>query len=325
MKLSIIIPVYNCENYLNKCLESIVSEIVDEDNIEILVIDDGSTDNSSLIYNKYKKYIKIYKNENHGVSYTRNYGIKMAVGNYIMFVDSDDYLEKGWFTNIKEELNNQNDIVFFNDLLNKADLNKAELIKHALGFYRKQNIYISSPCGRIFKKDILIRNNIFFIENIINGEDMLFNIECIIKANRIKYAGNSFYCYRINTGSATHNFNKKIFTSDILFHRNLEKILNYSDLDDEHKKNLTNFCKKNAIMVLANRVSFIDKYSEAKKEFNNLLNPVYKEVIEKLNLLNMRDLIIHLIYKGHFYLVYKILRLKNKLKKEEREEYIIKI
>ena len=86
-KLSIIIPAYNAENYIEKCLNS----IEDKDSIEIIVINDGSTDKTMEILNKYKN-IKIINNTNHGVSYSRNSGLKVASGKYIMFVDSDDYL-----------------------------------------------------------------------------------------------------------------------------------------------------------------------------------------------------------------------------------------
>ena len=83
--LSIIIPAYNCEKYICQCLESIISY----KNIEIIVINDGSTDNTKELLEKYTK-IKFYNNENYGVSYTRNFGIKEATGKYIMFIDSDD-------------------------------------------------------------------------------------------------------------------------------------------------------------------------------------------------------------------------------------------
>ena len=105
--ISIIIPVYNAKEYIKECAKSIVNEITEQ--MEVIFIDDGSTDNSEDIYNKYKniKDVKIIKQRNHGVSYTRNKGIDEAAGKYIMFVDADDYLKKGWskilLSNIEEE------------------------------------------------------------------------------------------------------------------------------------------------------------------------------------------------------------------------------
>ena len=107
IKLSIIIPVYNGERYLKACLESIYK---DYENIafkfETLIIDDGSKDNSSIIYNEFvNKYsnIKCFCNSNHGVSYTRNYGISKSIGKYLLFVDCDDLLIDKWHEQLRLE------------------------------------------------------------------------------------------------------------------------------------------------------------------------------------------------------------------------------
>ena len=119
MKLSIIVPIYNKEKYIKECLESIIKGIElnnygylkKEDNIEIILINDGSTDKSKTEYEKYIKTlkletkkivdIKIYENKNNGVSYTRNFGIEKAQNEYIFYVDADDKLEENWFKIIK--------------------------------------------------------------------------------------------------------------------------------------------------------------------------------------------------------------------------------
>ena len=89
--ISIIVPIYNSEKYLNKCIDSLINQT--EKNIEIILVNDGSTDNSEEIIKEYKdKRIKYYKNKNQGIGKTRNFGIEQATGSYIMFVDSDDYI-----------------------------------------------------------------------------------------------------------------------------------------------------------------------------------------------------------------------------------------
>ena len=93
--VSIIIPIYNSEKYLNACLESICNQTYKK--LDIILVDDGSTDASAIICEKFKRQdqrIRVFNNSNHGVSYSRNYGLKKAYGNYIIFVDSDDICQK---------------------------------------------------------------------------------------------------------------------------------------------------------------------------------------------------------------------------------------
>ena len=95
MKLSIVIPVYNAERYIEECLASILPEM--NEGMELLLIDDGSTDSSYQLIQKYKsENIRVFHHENQGVSYTRNVGIMEARGDYIQFVDADDRLSQGW-------------------------------------------------------------------------------------------------------------------------------------------------------------------------------------------------------------------------------------
>ena len=100
--ISIIIPIYNAEKYINKCLDSILKQTKKE--LEIILINDGSTDNTEKIIKTYQdKRIKYFKNDNHGIGYSRNFGINQSTSKYIMFLDSDDYLE----TTACEELFNK--------------------------------------------------------------------------------------------------------------------------------------------------------------------------------------------------------------------------
>ena len=99
--ISIIVPVYNVEKYLKKCIDSILNQTYS--NIEILLIDDGSTDNSGIICDNFKKRdsrIKVVHKKNSGVSSTRNYGLDLATGKYISFVDSDDFVECDFIENL---------------------------------------------------------------------------------------------------------------------------------------------------------------------------------------------------------------------------------
>ena len=111
MKLSIVIPIYNAEKYIEECLASILPEMDDE--IELLLIDDGSTDSSYNVIQRYEKSnIRILHHENHGVSYTRNRGIAEAAGTYIMFVDADDRLSPGWSKVVLKECARKADVIY---------------------------------------------------------------------------------------------------------------------------------------------------------------------------------------------------------------------
>ena len=111
-KFSIIVPVYNVEKYIEKCLESILNQTYD--NFEIIVINDGSTDNSKKILDNYKtnKKIKIINQDNQGLSIARNNGLGAASGDYILFIDSDDYIEEELLSTLNKNINNEDLIRF---------------------------------------------------------------------------------------------------------------------------------------------------------------------------------------------------------------------
>ena len=121
MDLSIIIPVFNGEKFIKKSIYSIVNQIKENNNIEIIVVDDGSTDETKKICESLNiKNLKVINTQNKGVSVARNIGINSAQGNYIMFVDADDYLDDCWYNVLEKYINNtEYDIVFFGNNLNE--------------------------------------------------------------------------------------------------------------------------------------------------------------------------------------------------------------
>ena len=272
-ELSIIIPAYNVEKYIRKCLDSVINI----PNTEIIVINDGSTDNTLDIIKEYND-IKIINNANHGVSYSRNYGIKESSGKYIMFVDSDDYID---FDINKYNLNDFNyDIVYFNrDLINIT--NKEDLYDYICGL---KTPVIAGPYCKLIKADFVKENKIFFNENIINGEDMLFNIKCINKAKTFKIVNNSIYRYRQVIGSVTKTFNKKIIRSDLNFHGLLKEYLDESNLSNDNKNKIILYSILNGIMTLIDRMSYIDNYKDFKKNLEFLDKEPYSE-LKKINVL----------------------------------------
>ncbi len=173
-KLSVIIPVYNGEKTLKRCIESVLKQ-KDED-IEIIIINDGSTDASDKIVQEYKeknpKIISYYQKKNTGVADTRNYGIKKAKGKYILFLDADDYLDIHLYGLVKQYMEKDIDLIKFK--LQRED-EKGNIIETVNGpvFENKTgeegfeelyatDVLLDSPCVYVMKKDIFIKNKLEF-------------------------------------------------------------------------------------------------------------------------------------------------------------------
>ena len=118
-KISVIVPVYNTERYLSKCLDSILNQTYDD--IEVIVVNDGSTDNSELIIkeyvNKFPNKLKYYKKENGGLSDARNYGVEKAIGDYLCFVDSDDYIDTKLFEMVTPQMDKQIELIKYKAII----------------------------------------------------------------------------------------------------------------------------------------------------------------------------------------------------------------
>lgn len=322
MNLSIIIPTYNSAKYLKNCLDSIINNINKNTPIEIIIVNDGSTDNTKEIINSYNdQKIKVYNNKNHGVSYSRNYAMKKAIGKYIMFVDSDDILNNDWYSIVSEQLTKEYDIVFFSQNLTIKD--KPELINLIIGKNTKASI--SGPCSKIYKKEFLQKNNLEFNTSIINGEDMLFNLASLLKANTTNIISKSFYKYRIASGSSTKKFNEKIFNSDKLFHEQLSTILkNNKDLNNMQKSEIKDYCLQKAIFMLATRISYIQKYKDARKYFKYIEDYLYYNTLIRLIKQKTKitqKIILKALINKKYYIVYYIYKLHNKIKYRKSKEY----
>lgn len=217
IKLSIIIPFYNPGNLLNTCLASILDE--SPASTEIILVDDGSTQEYEVPKNK---IIKLIKNKrNMGVSHSRNLGIVGAKGDYIMFVDADDMMKKGWSETVRNAENGE-DIIYFSK--NNLTKNKYTITKQILGL-NGDSICLAGPFSKLFKRNFIKQNGIKFKEDLVNGEDMLFNIEALLASNEIKTVNRGIYLYRNNYSSSTKSFNKRILLSDMSFSNYLEALL----------------------------------------------------------------------------------------------------
>lgn len=212
-KISVIIPVYNVEKYLEQCLDSVINQTLED--IEIVCIDDKSPDGSSLILKEYAqkdKRIKIIENEeNKGTGCSRNIAISQAKGDYIMLLDADDWFEKDACEKAYNQINkNDDDIVFFN-YTDTYEYNKSPKKRNYTNKMYKQygnnsvtfsqvdknlNFLGSYHWSAIYKKEFLIRNNVKYTDSI-NCEDIPFRIKAIVNADKISVMEDCLYNYRI--------------------------------------------------------------------------------------------------------------------------------
>lgn len=230
MKLSVIIPVYNTEKYLDRCVSSVVNQTLKE--IEIILIDDESPDNCPQKcedWSKKDKRIKVVHKKNGGLGFARNTGIEMANGEYVTFLDSDDYVSpEAYELAYKEAKAHQLEICYFQhcrfndngDIISKAALNEKEYFKgseRVNQFFldmvgpkpceKKDIKYSMSSCMGIFKLSLLKDNGVRFLsEKTVASEDLLFHMDLLPHVKAIGCLPNEFYYYYLNPKSLTTSY-----------------------------------------------------------------------------------------------------------------------
>ena len=271
MKVSIIIPLYNAESTIEKCINSILKQSYKD--IEIIIINDGSSDKSLDVVKKISKKDKrlvVIDKENEGVAKTRNLGIKKATGNYIMFVDNDDYIEKNYieqFINSVED----NDIVIGG--YKRIDENGKELLRFELKNTVWSKYMIITPWSKLYKKEFIIKNKIEFLDYKI-GEDVYFNLTAYSKTNRIKIINTTDYIWFYNSKSVSNTIHKGLNKSvDNVYL--LNKIL--SKIDNKNDKYLYYYIERYIVWYLlysgknSNKKEFVEEFKRLyswKKENN---------------------------------------------------------
>lgn len=220
-KVSVIIPVFNVEDYLAECLDSVINQTFQD--IEIICIDDASTDASRSILNEYSNKdprITIYQNKmNLGQAATRNIGIEKAIGDYILFVDADDYIDEGLLSVATENMEYVNIVCF--DYIKKDEIwngfdshnfCRESGIHVAHRFFIdtvNENSIIYSPWSKLYRRDFLTRENIRFIDGLLY-EDIVFHFHCMMKAQKICCITNKLYIYRVrNNSTMTKRLDRK--------------------------------------------------------------------------------------------------------------------
>ena len=274
-KVSIIVPVYGVEKYIDKCLDSLVKQSLKE--IEVIVVNDGTKDNSQKIIDKYvKKYpdkIKSYIKENGGQGSARNYGLKKATGEYIGYVDSDDFVEKDMYKKLynKAKENNYDIVVCGNYNVSEDYQNKN--IDTFINNYNTdlENIFFGKMAvwNKIYKRDILIKNKLEFKEKVWY-EDLAFTLKAIMNSNTFAFIDEPLYDYLIREGSTMNNSNVQ---------RNLEILDAFNDILSyiQHNKKEEYFSKIEFLAIDHIYISAIVRVLKAEGD-----DKVKRETINKL-------------------------------------------
>lgn len=215
IKLSIIVPVYNVAEYLERCLNSLINQTLNE--IEIICVNDGSTDNSLCILEKFAgldKRIKIINQKNKGLSGARNTGIKLVQGEYFGFLDSDDWVDLDYFEKLYKRAKNCDADISLGDFIRKGKfkhkirlkLNKEEFVGDNEKFYGSQFYHFPCVWNKIYKTSKF--NDLRFIEGIY-FEDGPYTIQALHRANKVVTCCNTYLYYFVNPNSIVKTLNKK--------------------------------------------------------------------------------------------------------------------
>ncbi len=212
--VTIIIPVYNAERYLSECCKSVLNQSYKH--IELILIDDGSTDDSKFIcdiFAKQDQRVRVFHQNNSGVSAARNVGLKNSQGEYILFVDADDELTDDSIKS-RVELIQSNDIgISSYKVINDDNVVIRKMPKSSMKFWRKNEAILNlfSDCeigyqgylwNKIYKNSIIKNNRIFFKKGIAYNEDQLFNLQYLLRCKKIVISNKCVYLYKENNKSA---------------------------------------------------------------------------------------------------------------------------
>lgn len=309
--ISVIIPVYNAESTIEKCISSIINQT--KQVYEIVIVNDGSTDNSDqIINNMLKTYekIKYYSKENTGVADTRNYGINKATGDYILFVDADDYIEENLIETVSEYINQGIELIKFKlkrvdnsgNVIEKVDGPTFSCITGEEAFNQMyyQDLLLDSPCVYVIKKELFTKNSFAFKGKY--HEDFGLIPLILATSKTVVSLPNYFYTYIQGENSITRNedYNKTIEKMQcVLFqYDNMLETIEHLKLSEETKKNIKLYYT-NAITIKLNELK--------QKEKNQFIKEIKKrKMYQNIKTTNIKQKIKRILLKYNINLYLKI-------------------
>lgn len=290
MKISVIIPVYNAEKYIENCLRSVLLQNFDD--FEIITVIDGATDSSEekikSLQLEFPNKIKIIKQEQKGPGSARNVGIEAAAGEYLLFFDSDDYVHPELLNRVYETAEStKSDLVIYDieqvdeegHLINR--LNAAGDGTAIVNFQdRSALLTLSSMCNKLCKRDLFLNNNILSLENIRMGEDLFVATQLLVMAEKKAYIHESLYYYvqrkesLVNSSKADItkiNRNRDIIT----VFKALSEFLNSIGKYEEYSAELEFLTLYHVLFTASMRVNEIDSRSKIQNELVNYTVALY--------------------------------------------------
>lgn len=316
-KISVIIPVYNVEKYLKQCLDSVLCQTYK--NLEILLVDDGSTDNSGSICDDIAKMdsrIKVIHKENGGLSSARNAGLDLAIGDYIAFVDSDDYLDLSTFENcIAKLLETDADVCMFSHFTTDGQYEKAHKLPLDKEIYQREELktnivplfigqkngneepLLGFVCRQIFKRNAIGELR-FRSERDYYAEDVVFDLEFYTKANKMCVINKPLYYYRYVETSLSNRYREGLFEKLLRLIAFKQEIIEKHKITDcEERINRSIFRAARGGIINVKRASSLSKKTkkqEIKKIVNNLL---VRKSIKKIKLKGIKEKIFAILLK----------------------------
>lgn len=303
------IPMYNAEKYIGELLKCFKN--TNSINYEIIIINDGSTDNSLKICNKFSDLnLRIISQKNLGVSAARNKIIEYANGKWITFIDADDLIDFKSFLGVFNELNKSVAYDYSINTFSRKKYNKIVKMKkdEAIAYMIEKEI-LNSPWAKFFKTSVLKKYSLHFNDKYSLGEDLLFNYMYINNINNIMYSNEKYYEFRVvNNNSLTHKYNPN----------KLRELMNINDECMKINKNKSiKVDKALAFIRVKNYISYIsDEINQNKNNCDEIIKEIKKENKRKFYILN--TLFATIIYNAWFILPNKTIVLIIKKFKRRR-------
>ena len=333
--ISIIVTVYNINSkYLRKCLDSLKKQ--NNQNYELLIIDDGSTINGNICDEYISENTKVFHREHLGVSEARNYGISKSIGDWIIFIDGDDFVENNMTDILHNTISSKSysDIYIFSAYINyknkeinncflkqeNNDVDKDELIMQMISKnYSKYSVLIYNDNEKLYNKKFIIDNNLSFVVGMERMQDMIFNLYAFENSKRISYFNNPFYHHIKNNNSVVNKFSDKTIERYEKMFFETEKFLK------KYKKNVIFYDALNLKKTLS-LITYMDSYffnkdndnKDIKKDIINLLKKdIYNNKINYALLNYHQKILIYLIKHKLLFLTKVIIKIKNLLKNKQ--------
>jgi glycosyltransferase involved in cell wall biosynthesis len=334
------------EKYITRCLDSVLKQTYAD--FEIILIDDESTDQSGAICDQYAALdsrIRVYHKKNQGVSAARNEGIRRAKGEWLLFIDSDDWIDERLLEICFDHITAETDICFFGlkevtsavektildkDHVRIKQIEKEDFLALQYRIFNrdreaccdKKMIKLSSPC-KLYRKDMLLKHNITFPENLVNGEDGVFNLYAYQYAESGVCIEEELYFYYVREDSVTHKYTPNVELDFRKLHSSYEQFLNVINNKDSYydvmKERLIwsfSFC---CILKYCHPDN-PDTFSERRKQFLAEYDH-YKDAIQDVSLKSFglkKKIVFSFIKKRNFLMVFLLCRLQDRIEKRKR-------